>query len=59
MTVTRGEVGRDNRGKEGRVFRNTIKDTYTKPKGGGSKGGRWEWLGWVGERCGINADNCY
>ena len=23
----------------------TIKDTWTKPRGGGSKGGRWGWLG--------------
>ena len=26
----------------------TIKDTWTKPRGGGSKGGRWDWLGLVG-----------
>ena len=23
----------------------TIKGTWTKPRGGGSKGGRWVWLG--------------
>ena len=28
----------------------TIKDTWTKPKGeGGSRGGRWIWLGGVGK----------
>ena len=25
-----------------------IKDTWTKPKGGRTEGGRWEWLGWGG-----------
>ena len=24
----------------------TIKDSWTKPSGGGIKGGRWGWLGW-------------
>ena len=44
--LTRGEVGGDKGGKEGRVFRTTIKNTWTKPRWGGSKRGRWEWLGW-------------
>ena len=33
----------------------TIKDTWTKPKEGGSRGGRWGWLAWegvVGGKCG-------
>ena len=32
----------------------TIKDTWTKPRWGGSRGGRWGWLGWwgvVGGKC--------
>ena len=37
---------------EGRVFRNYSKGHMDKNKGeGGSKGGRWVWLGW-----GENAD---
>ena len=35
----------------------TIKDTWTKPREGGSKGRRWVWL-WWGEWWGVNADNC-
>ena len=35
----------------------TIKDTWTKPRGDGSRGERWGWLG-GGEWSGINADNC-
>ena len=31
------------------LSRTTVKDTWTKPRqGGGSKGGRWVWLGWGG-----------
>ena len=30
--------------KAGRVFRKTLKDTWTKPRGGGIRGGRWGWL---------------
>ena len=41
-------------GEKGEGFSGTtIKDTWTKPRGGVSKGGRWGWLGW-----GVNADNC-
>ena len=41
-----------------RVFRNYYKGHMDKTKGeGGSRGGRWVWLGWV-ERWGENADNC-
>ena len=35
----------------------TIKDTWTKPREGGIRGGRWGWLGWGGV-AGVNADNC-
>ena len=31
--------------KRGRVFRNMIKDTWTKPKGIRISGGKWGWLG--------------
>ena len=24
----------------------TVKDTWTKPRQGGIRGGRWRWLGW-------------
>ena len=42
----RGEVGKDNGGKGKRFSETTIKDKWTKPRGrGGSKGGRWIWLG--------------
>ena len=35
----------------------TIKDTWTKTRGGGITGGRWGWLGrWAGE--GVKAENC-
>ena len=44
LTVTRGEVGRDNGGK--RFPGTTIKGTWTKPKLGGIRGGRWGWLRW-------------
>ena len=34
---------------KGEVFSGTyIKDTWTKPKWGRIKGGKWGWLGWVG-----------
>ena len=53
-TVSRGEVGGDNGGGKGKGFSGTtIKDTWTKPKQGRIKGGRWGWLGW-----GQNGDNC-
>ena len=32
-------------GKRGRFSGTTIKDTWTKPKGRGIRGRRWEWLG--------------
>ena len=38
--------------KEG-ISGTTMKDTWTKPMGGGIRGERWGWLGW-----GENADNC-
>ena len=46
-------MGGVNRGKEGRVFRNNYKGHMDKTKGGGgSKGGRWVWLGGVvGGKC--------
>ena len=47
LTVTRGEVGGDNRVGEG-FSGTTIKDTWTKPRRGGIRGGRWGWLGWMG-----------
>ena len=28
----------------------TVKDTWTKPRGGGIRGGRWGWLGWGGQK---------
>ena len=34
-------------GEKGEEFSGTtIKDTWTKPTGGGIRGGRWGWLGW-------------
>ena len=45
LTITRGEVGGNNGGKQGRVFRATVKDTWTTPRRGGSWGGKWGWLG--------------
>ena len=47
--------GRDNRG--GGFSGTCMKDTWTKPKGGRIKGGKWGWLG-GGELCGENGDNC-
>ena len=45
LTVTRGEVGGDN-GRKGEGFSGTIiKDTWTKPRWGGTRGGRWGRLG--------------
>ena len=35
----------------------TVKDTWTKPRLGGSKGGRWGWLGWGVCGGAVNADN--
>ena len=33
--------------RKGEGFSGTsMRDTWTKPKRGGIKGGRWEWLGW-------------
>ena len=52
LTIARGEGGRDN-GENG--FRNYYKGHMDKTKGdGGSRGGRWVWLGWgreVGRKC--------
>ena len=31
----------------------TIKDTWTKPRRGGIRGGKWGWLGWEGIGGGI------
>ena len=45
-------------GKGGGFSGTTIKDTWTKPRGGGSNGGRRVWLGWGGQWWGVNADNC-
>ena len=42
---------------EGMVFRTSIKDTWTKPKGYRIKGGKWGWLGW-GDPREENGDNC-
>ena len=40
-------------------YRNYYKGHVDKIKGeGGSKGGRWDWLGWGGEWWVENADNC-
>ena len=36
-------------GQGGRVSGTTIKDTWTKPKRGGIKGGNWGWGGMWGE----------
>ena len=50
LTVTRGEVGGDNGG-EGEFSRTTIKDTWTKPRKGEIKGGRWGcWGGGMGRK---------
>ena len=56
LTVTRGE--RDNWGKQGKVHQGRcVKNTWTKPKGVGSRvGGGYGW-GW-GELWGGNGDNC-
>ena len=57
--VTRGEVGGDNgrmRERGEGFLGTTIKDTWTKPRRGGSKGGGWVWLG-PGWWCRVNADN--
>ena len=35
----------------------TMKDTWTKPRADGIRGGRWGWLRW-GQRCGEKAENC-
>ena len=45
----RFKVGRDSRGRGGRVFRNMYKGHRDKTKGGRIKGGKWGWLGWGGE----------
>ena len=40
-------MGEGNGGEMGERFSGTsIRDTGTKPKGGGIEGGRWGWLGW-------------
>ena len=54
LTVTRAEVGVDNGGEKGQGFSGTtIKDTWTKPRRGGIRGGKWGWLGWEGIGGGI------
>ena len=46
LTVTRGEKGRDNRGKKGKGHKGTcIKDPWTQPKVGRNEGGRWGLVG--------------
>ena len=46
--MTRGERGRDDGGK-GEGFAGTIiKDTWTKTRRGGNRGGKWGGLGWWG-----------
>ena len=51
-------MGGENGGKKGEGFSGTsIKDTWTKAKGGRIEGGRWGWLGW-GVWWGENGDNC-
>ena len=46
LTVTRGEVGGDKGGTEGRGFRNMYKGHMDNTKGGRIEGERWGWLGW-------------
>ena len=58
LTVTRGEVGGDNRGKEGKGFEEQLLRTHRQNQGGveSGEGGR---DGWGGRRgVGENADNC-
>ena len=45
-TVTRGRWEGIIEGKGERFSRTTVKETWTKPRGGGIRGGRWVWLGW-------------
>ena len=53
LTVTKGR-SKGIIGGKGEGFSGTsIKDTWTKPKGGRIKGRKWGWLGW-----GQNGDNC-
>ena len=58
LTVTRGVVGGNNRGKQGKGHQETcIKDTWTKPKGVGSRVGGGD--GWDRGECREeNGDNC-
>ena len=58
LTVTRGEVGRDDRERGEAFSETTIKDTWTKPRGAGIREGRWGWLGHGGVVGEGNADNC-
>ena len=53
LTVTRGEVGGDNGGKGGRVFRNNYKGHIDKTKEVWNGGDGWGWGKWWGEK----ADN--
>ena len=48
LTGTRREMGGDNVGKEGRVFRNNYKGHMDKSRRGEIRGGRWGWLEWGG-----------
>ena len=44
---------------EGKGFSGTsVKDTWTKPKGGRMKGGKWRWLGWGEWWEAGNGGNC-
>ena len=59
LTVNRGKGGKmNNRGKKGKGHQGTcIKDTWTKPKWGRIKGGRWGSLG-RGKCWWENGENC-
>ena len=58
MTVTRWEVGGDNGGEGGRVFRNNSKGHMDKTKGEWKQGREEGLAGVGGEWWGVNADNC-
>ena len=55
LTVTRGEVGGDNGGKGGKVFRNNYKEHMDKIKGGWNQGREVGMAGMGG--WGVIADN--
>ena len=58
LTVTRGEVGGDNRGEGGRVYKNSYEGHMDKNMGGGGnrEGGGDGWGD--GEEWGKKAENC-